>query len=216
MSKRLFVGARVSVATANALAACAESLQRRARDAGIELKWVAPVNYHVTLKFLGWTRDEAVAAVSDALATCLAGFAPFSFRTARLGGFPSLAKASVLWAGIEDPSPLVAVATRIDAALERIGVAAEPRPLHPHVTLARLRETRALESLVLPLSEQMFSESRLDGVTLFESETKSSGSIYKEISRIAFKPAENAAERQTGALELGDETDDGWPRGHGQ
>jgi hypothetical protein len=66
------------------------------------------------------------------------------------------------------------------------------------------------------MSEQMFSESRVEGVTLFESETKSSGSTYKEISRMAFKPAEIAEKRQTGALELGDETeqtDDGWPRG---
>src|SRR5690606_15476156 len=57
--KRLFVGIRVSVQTANALAAAAETLQRRARDAGLDLKWVAPVNYHVTLKFLGWTRVDA-------------------------------------------------------------------------------------------------------------------------------------------------------------
>ena len=57
--KRLFVGVRVSVQTANALASAAETLQRRAKDARIDLKWVAPVNYHVTLKFLGWTREDA-------------------------------------------------------------------------------------------------------------------------------------------------------------
>ena len=60
----------------------------------------------------------------------------------------------------------------------------------------------------------MFSESRIDGVTLFESVTKSGGSVYSELHRIAFKTAENAEKRQTGALELSDETDDGWPRGH--
>jgi hypothetical protein len=51
------------------------------------------------------------------------------------------------------------------------------------------------------------------GVTLFESETKSSGSVYREIERIAFKPAETGDQRQTITLEAGDETDDGWPRG---
>ena len=58
--QRLFIGVRVSTQTANALAACAEMLQRRSRDAGVDMKWVAPTNYHVTLKFLGWTRDEAL------------------------------------------------------------------------------------------------------------------------------------------------------------
>jgi hypothetical protein len=66
----------------------------------------------------------------------------------------------------------------------------------------------------------MFSDTRIDGVTLFESETKSSGSIYRDLHRIGFKQADQTSfspeKRQTGAVELGDETDDGWPRGHGQ
>lgn len=214
--KRLFIGARVSTQTANALAACAEMLQRRSRDAGIDLKWVAPTNYHVTLKFLGWTRDEVVPALVDALDTALVGAQAFRFRTARLGAFPSLEKASVVWAGVDDPAPLTELAGRIETACTALGFAREGRAFHAHVTLARLAETRAVKELVLPLSEQMFSESRIDGVTLFESETKSSGSVYRELHRIGFKADENAPKRQTGALELGDETEDGWPRGHGQ
>ena len=219
--KRLFVGVRVGVQTANALAAAAETLQRRARDAGVDIKWVAPVNYHATLKFLGFTRDDAIGAVRDALDEALVGISPLRFRTARLGGFPSLEKASVLWAGI-DGNVLDEVAARVERAMVGIGFAAETRPFHAHVTLGRLRETRPIRELVLPLSEQMFSDTRMDGVTLFESETKSSGSVYRDVFRIAFKSASNrgleAEKRQTGAVELGDETqtdtDDGWPRGH--
>ena len=210
--KRLFVGVRVSVATANLLASAAETLARRMKDAGIDIKWVAPVNYHVTLKFLGATRTDAVGAVRDALEAAVVGVEPFKFRTARLGAFPSLEKASVVWAGVE--GPLEPLAARIDAAMSGIGYAAEKRAFHAHVTLARLRETRPVKDVVLPLSEQMFSDTRIDGVTLFESETKSSGSVYRDLHRIVFKTPEKTPERQTGALDLGDETDDGWPRGH--
>jgi RNA 2',3'-cyclic 3'-phosphodiesterase len=221
--KRLFVGVRVSVQTANALAAAAETLQRRARDANIDIKWVAPVSYHATLKFLGFTRDDAIGAVRDALAEALAGVAPLKFRTARLGAFPSLDKASVLWAGI-DGNVLDDVAARVERAMVGIGFAAETRPFHAHVTLGRVRETRPIRELVLPLSEQMFSDTRIDGVALIESETKSSGSVYRDVFRIGFKSlvdhGSDAAKRQTGAVELGDETqtdtDDGWPRGHSQ
>ena len=215
--KRLFVGVRVSVQTANALASAAETLQRRAKDARIDLKWVAPVNYHVTLKFLGWTREDAVGAVRDALVTSLAGAQGLKFRTARLGAFPSLEKASVLWAGV-DGGVLDDVAARVERAMVGIGIAADKRPFHAHVTLARLRETRPVRELVLPLSEQMFSDTRIDGVTLIESETKPSGSVYRDIHRIDFKsaadPGFRAEKSQTGAVELGDDTDDGWPRGH--
>ncbi len=209
----------MSAATANAIAACAEMLQRRAKDAGVPFKWVAPASYHVTLKFLGWTRDDAIGAVRDALDDACCGVQAFAFRTERLGAFPSLDKASVLWAGVDDPKPIGELARRIDEALARLGFAAESRAFHAHVTIARLRENRSLRELVLPLAEQMFGASRLDGVTLFESETKSTGPVYKEVHRIPFKSAADDEKRQTGAVELGDEThetDDGWPRGHGQ
>ena len=215
--KRLFVGVRVSVQTANALAQTAETLQRRAKDAKLDLKWVAPANYHVTLKFLGFTREDAIGAVRDALEKHLAGAEPVKFRTARLGGFPSLEKASVLRAAVE--GDLSDVFKRVEAAMTGIGYRPETRAFHAHVTLARLRETRPVKEVVLPLSEQMFSDTRIDGVTLFESETKSSGSVYRDLHRVGFKtagfPDLTTEKRQTEALELGDETDDGWPRGHG-
>ncbi len=214
--KRLFVGVRTSIATANALAQCAEQLARRAKDANVDVKWVAPTNYHLTLKFLGWTRIDLIEALDDRITAAIAGIAPFKFRTARLGGFPSLDKTSVVWAGVEDPGSLGELARRIAEAATGLGFAPEPRPFHAHVTLGRTRETRPLRDVVLPMSEQMFSDTRVDAVTVFESETKSSGSVYKEIAKIAFKTAPEAPiepeKRQTGTLDVGDETDDGWPR----
>ncbi len=233
--KRLFVGIPVAVATANALAGAAETLARRSRDAGVDVRWVAPVNYHVTLKFLGWTREATIGPIRDALIAAAAETPKLTLRVARLGGFPALEKASVLWAGVEDGSgALTALAGRIERACEALGFAAERRPFHAHVTLGRLRETRAVRDLVLPLAEQMFGDTRVDAVTLYESETKSAGSVYREIHRIAFKTAREAgfgaSERQTPAVQLdaakrtGEslgaqvrdqiETDDGWPRGH--
>ena len=226
--KRLFVGVRVSLATANALSGAVETLARRARDAGADIRWVAPASYHVTLKYLGWTRDAAIAALCDAIATAVRGTGRLTFRTTRLGGFPSLEKASVVWAGVEG-GELAALHGRIEAAVTGLGFAAETRAFHPHVTLGRLREIRAIREVVLPMSEQMFSDTRVDTVTIFESEAKSAASGYREVAKISFNPAENplfdASERQTQAVELSArtessesreaETDDGWPRGQG-
>ena len=232
--KRLFVGIRVSVATANALAGAAETIARRARDGGLDIRWVAPVSYHVTLKFLGWTREATIGAVVDALERAAEGTPRFTLKCARLGGFPSLEKASVVWAGIEEQSKaLDGLAGRIESEVSRLGFAPEKRPFHPHVTIGRLRETRPVREAVLPVSEQMFGDTRVDALTLFESETKSSGSVYSELLRIAFKTPrsglETAVQRQTPAVQLDattrsnesaavgtDETDDGWPRGHQQ
>ena len=218
--KRLFIGARVSVATSNALAAASETLARRAREAGIPVKWVPPVNYHVTLKFLGWTRVATLGAVQDALGAAAGGATRFAFRTCRVGAFPSTDRASVVWAGVEEDAGaarLAELARRIDEAMADLGFAAERRAFHPHVTLGRLRESRPLREVVLPVAEQMFGETRIEAVTLFESEMKSSGSVYTEIARIGFKAVDPTAERQTRAVDLSarDDTDDGWPRGQG-
>lgn len=214
--KRLFVGVRVSVQTANALAQCAEQLARRAKDAHIDVQWVPPINYHLTLKFLGWVQPELVHALEDRITAALVGLQPFKFRTTRIGGFPSLESTDVVWAGIEDRGETTELARRIETASTSLGVPAERRSFKAHVTLGRARETRPLKDVVLPMSEQMFSDTRVDGVTLFESETKSDVSIYREISKIAFKAADLASsqpeKRQTEAVDMADETDDGWPR----
>ncbi len=229
-AKRLFVGVRISVATANTLAGCAETLERRARDAGVDLRWVAPINYHVTLAFLGWTGIDAIGRVCDALEAATADLDRITFRTSRLGGFPTFEKASVLWAGIEDGAALGRLAQPIGEAMAGLGFSRDERPFHPHVTLARLPSARAIRDVVLPMAEQMFGDTRIDAVTLFESETKSSGSVYRELEKIPFKRARTAPsaqeKRQTDALERGtpdrephespaEETDDGWPRGQG-
>jgi 2'-5' RNA ligase len=219
-SRLLFVGTRVSVNAANALAGATDTLARRARDAGLEPRWVAPANYHVTVKYLGWTREEVVSAVGDVLARAVAGTQRFEQRVARLGAFPSLDKATVVWAGVADPAPLVALAAAVDAAMVALGFAAETRPFVPHVTLARLRVPAAVRDVVLPLSEQMFGSGSVEEVILYESETKPSGSVYREVRRFGFKSSpearSDAQKRQIDAVELGasEDTDDGWPRGH--
>lgn len=232
-ARRLFVGARISVATANALARAAETLSRRTKDAGIDVRWVAPASYHVTLKFLGWARSEVISAVRDHLVVAGRGTPRITLRVARLGGLPSLEAATLVWAGVEDASgAFAALAQRIETAMVDLGFPADARPFHPHVTLGRVRESggarisRPLKEAVLPLAEQMFGETRVDAITLFESEIKSNGSVYRDVARIdlndvAIAPS-GAAERQTREVNLvasqqteSEDTDDGWPRGQG-
>ena len=214
---RLFVGARVSMATIGELGGTAEMLARRAQQAGLRVSWVAPATYHVTLKFIGWVRREAATAIADALprAVAAAKVAPFSFRTQRLGAFPTAEKASVVWAGIEDRSGgLAALAAAIDRELEAIGVARDKRAFHAHVTLGRLRDPASVSQVILPFAEQVFSETSLAEVILFESRTKSKGSEYFPIAKIGLSRPENAEKHQTHPIEPSpfDASDDGWDR----
>ena len=181
---RLFVGIPVSLDTVDALSGAAESLARRALQAKVKVRWLAPATYHVTLKFLGATRPETVTAIDDALARACAGVEPFRFTTQRLGAFPSAQKASVVWAGVEDAGRLATLAARVEKEMVALGYVAEPRKFHPHVTIGRLREVADVSAVILPLAEQVFSETRVHDLILYESTTKPDGSEYRPVTTV--------------------------------
>ncbi|MBK9034031.1 MAG: RNA 2',3'-cyclic phosphodiesterase [Myxococcales bacterium] len=217
-SLKLFVGVPVAPAVAHALAGAAETLARRARTSGVALTWVPPAHYHVTLAFLGAARPEVVTAVRAQLATVAAAGRSFRFRAGRLGAFPSVERATVLWAGVEDASgELARLADAVAAAMTELGFERDRRAFHPHVTVARLRDPSAIADLILPLSEQVFGETRCDAVTLFESVVTSNGSEYRSIARTALGTPKTAPERQsepvqTGPFDASHGSDDGWDR----
>ena len=215
---RLFIGVPVAPAVAGELAATCESLARRATSQKVAMRWLAPAAYHVTLRFLGWTRRETVPAIEEAMrrAVARAGTGLLRFRCERLGAFASPARATVVWAGVEDGSgALAALAAALEQEIVPLGFQAERRAFHAHVTIARMREPTRVDQVLLPFSEQVFSETRCDSLTLFESLTKPSGSEYRELLRVPLSGTNSAVQRQsepvqTGAMDASPGSDDGW------
>lgn len=215
---KLFVAVPVATAVAQTLAGAVETLARRARAQGLALTWVPPVNYHVTLAYLGAARPEAVTAVRAQLAVVAAAARSFRWRANRLGAFPTADRATVVWAGVEESTgELARLAEAVAAAMAELGFARDPRPYHPHVTLARLREAGAVADVMLPVSEQVFGESRCDSITLYESAATSSGYEYRRIARAPLGTPKSAPERQsepvqTAPFDASHGSDDGWDR----
>jgi 2'-5' RNA ligase len=213
---RLFIGVKVSLATVNALSGAVEALARRANGAGVRVRWLAPATYHVTLRFLGWTRPEAVEALRDRLRAIAAERKPFELTTRRLSAFPKPASARVVWAGIEDATgQLAALAAELEKMAVELGYAPEARAFHGHVTIGRLKEPADVGTVLLPLAEQEFSRSRVDAVVLFESVTKAKGSEYTALATMRLEGGSKAAKRQTDTLERrayddSNDSDDGW------
>ena len=146
------------------------------------VKWVAPANFHFTLKFLGGVEDGAIPALIAAAARELAGAASFPLRAAGLGAFPGLTRPRVIWAGItEGREALVALAERIERACEEQGFPREQRPFSTHLTLGRVREGGELGDLPERLreaSELEFGETAVDRVVLMESRLHPEGPEY--------------------------------------
>ncbi|MEK7284548.1 MAG: RNA 2',3'-cyclic phosphodiesterase, partial [Chloroflexota bacterium] len=100
---------------------------------------IAPELLHVTLAFLGATPEERVPAVVDAAGAAARGGAPFRIGIERVGRFPPGGRVRVVWAETaEGAEAILRLGGRVREELERRRLPYAPKPLRPHVTLARV------------------------------------------------------------------------------
>ncbi len=99
-------------------------------------RWVPPGNYHLTLRFLGETTNPLAEDVDHALAALRAR--RFALALSGVGTFERSGRVVSLWAGIVREPALDHLRTKIDTALQRVGLPPERRRFQPHVSLARV------------------------------------------------------------------------------
>ncbi|MEN0072755.1 RNA 2',3'-cyclic phosphodiesterase [Roseicella sp. DB1501] len=108
-------------------------------------RWVPPENYHLTLRFIGEVEGWQAQEVDDALANIRAR--PFELSLRGVGIFEKGGRISTLWVGVEKTEQLGFLQTKVETALQRIGLQPERKRFAPHVTLART-ERAAPEKLI--------------------------------------------------------------------
>jgi 2'-5' RNA ligase len=106
-------------------------------------RWMDPENYHITLRFIGDVDHVTANEVTDALDR-LSHSEAFTVRLNHLGSFGG-DKPRALYAGVEVNATLLRLQAAQERVLQMLGLPAEGRKFTPHVSLARLRGTSALE-----------------------------------------------------------------------
>ena len=135
---RLFVAVTLPAEARDAIVRLIQGL-RAADLTGVRL--VDPDGVHLTLKFLGNVDSSRVPALTDALDAVGEGAVSFALHLGGVGVFPDRRSPRVLWAGVSgDTDALATLARRVDDACANMGFPREPRPLSPHLTVARLRD----------------------------------------------------------------------------
>ncbi len=184
---RCFVAVAVEGQAAGALLACQSEL----KACGAGVRWTAPEQMHLTLKFLGEVPPAMVTAARAALAPVCAQAAPFTLTLAGLGAFPNPARAQVVWAGVTDGrEALTRLAAAVEAALVPAGMPREMRPFRPHLTLGRVREGGLTPPLVQRLTAgagYSFGSTRVDEVIFMHSRLTPRGPIYTPLAIFALR-----------------------------
>lgn len=193
---RAFLAINLPLPVVRRLADEAIALKPRVAEAGLRVAWVPAANLHLTLKFLGPVRAEAVEAIGVRLGRGLRGRAPFDVEVAGLGVFPSPGSGAnvprVLWAGVRPSPALAALQADAEGWMEELGFAREERAFHPHLTLGRVKEATLAgdggASLAALLDEKRavsYGSGRITEVVLYESRTLARGAEYRALARIA-------------------------------
>ena len=164
---RLFVALQPSPYFLSALA----ETQDRLRSAGVEGRYLAPENLHMTLAFIGEWPEDVTAQLPSVEK-------PFPLVLSHLGTFP---EADVLWAGVQASEELYALAGKARAMLAAAGIPFDTKRFTPHITLARkpsVPKGIILSELAIPAAEMTVNE-----VCLYRSERGRNGMAYTVIAR---------------------------------
>ena len=145
--------------------------------------WVKPAALHVTIKFLGEVEPDEVERLKPLLAPPIA-IAPFEVAWRGIGTFPNNRHPRALWLGvINGAAQLAAVEAEISKRVAATAVELDERALLPHLTLGRVKMAGAGVDWpkVLQACEVRNATSRVDRVSLYQSQLSQHGPHYTEL-----------------------------------
>ncbi len=188
-SIRTFIAIEVGDAHHRALSDLQERFKRERGARAV--RWVAPGNIHLTVKFLGDVESDRLPDLQRAVADACAGSAPFLLNIAGAGAFPNTQRPNVVWVGIGgDVERAASLAQKIDDACAALGFAREARPFSPHLTLGRVKrdvspaDRRAVGEMIANASVGALGEVRVEHVSVIKSDLKLGGPVYTRLAEI--------------------------------
>jgi 2'-5' RNA ligase len=190
---RLFIGVELPDSARDAAAAAGEDLRRRVSPLAprAEIRWVEPANLHVTLWFIGETRDPAVESLLGVMRTPFET-AAFELQFARFGAFPENGRPRVLWMGVaQGCEQLTSVHAEVRNRLVALDYEPERRSFSPHLTLARVKDMHPSDAprvrKALASASPVLDPFPADHVTLFCSHTSPRGARYESLLRVPLR-----------------------------
>lgn len=182
---RAFVAIDLSADVRAAVVAAQTTLREAAPRA--DVRWAETEKLHLTLKFLGEVAEARLDDVVAALAEAASRHRPFWLAAGGIGGYPSIGRPRVLWAGLASGHREIGLlAADVERAVEPLGFPREARPFSGHVTLGRVRSPRGVSRVTKAaagLADRAFGQWRVGEMVLYRSYLRPTGSIYEPLAR---------------------------------
>lgn len=173
------------------------AVQEHLKKSGADVRWAAPGNIHLTLKFFGDIAENQLEPITSA-AGCIAASTPvFSLGVQGAGAFPSLKNPRVLWLGLTGRTDsLGSLVQDLEQALSELGFPPEKRQFAPHLTLGRVRSSRGREELrqyLQSLPRLDFADFQVGQLILYRSTLRPQGALYTPLAKIELAAVDGSA-----------------------
>ena len=141
-----------------------------------------PVNWHLTIRFLGNVDQIAMERLIADLDQADLGQA-FEIVLGEMGAFPRPARASVVWLALEKGRERLSELNEIaEEASQAVGLAPEERPFAPHLTLSRIRPELDVRLGLEAYTPAPFQWTAVE-LVLCESRMGRGGAVYEPVEK---------------------------------
>ena len=183
---RCFIAINIDEQIRKALADLQEELQDKADIKRGDAKWVNPENIHLTLKFLGEIRDEQIMDICNITGDVVSRHKSFELDIESVGYFGGRS-ARVLWVGTgQNCEKLLQLQQDLEQQLDLAGWPKEARKFSGHLTMCRIRNTRAgikLAQLAREYKDFKLGTMPADSVSVYQSQLTPLGPIYTVLGK---------------------------------
>ena len=159
---------------------------------GERIKWISPLQLHITLAFLGDTSIDHVNLTGQMLSRVVPAYDAPLVQYRGLGLFRNIKDPKVLWIGLDIYPVIRKMKAELDRELKYLGFRIDKRDFRPHLTLARIKliqNKEVLKDLLHAYNDYFFQESTIRKLVYYESVLGPSGPKYKVIKSVGFKYA---------------------------
>lgn len=181
-TKRLFVGVPIAPdpALGMLLARLKNSLQQS------RISWVRLQNLHLTLKFLGESPVDKIAALNEALQAVASKHQAFAYSFDKCGVFGSRYDPRVIWVGAEShPEAMKKLAHEVLDACAAAGFPRDRQNFVPHLTLGRIKklaDKNHFQDVMRHLPAATYQQLSVREFHLYESVLHTTGPEYTILS----------------------------------
>jgi 2'-5' RNA ligase len=171
---RLFIAFPIDSILKNNISKMTDSLKKERKAT-----WVQPVNYHITIQFLGEINPEMVPVIDRNLIEINKGLTSFLCQFQSVTFFPTIQRPKTLVVSIKKNEVMNQIASVIHGKMAQIDLLNQT-PFAPHLTIARFKTNYGVgEPLQKPIHVNQIT--KISKFELIQSVLRNEGPLYKDL-----------------------------------